>query len=84
MVGTVLGVGPDGLALRTAGGRVDVAVRAGIAWRVVEHAASGGDTGIAMAGFRARLLELEAAGSVVEVGAALPDGSTAWAADDRA
>jgi hypothetical protein len=75
LAGRVVGVADDALALGTAGGRVDVPLRGdrAVAWRVVERARTGGSHGAAVGGFRARLLELEAAGAMVDVGTAVLD-----------
>jgi hypothetical protein len=76
LAGRIVGVADDVLALGTAGGRVDVRLRADcvVAWQVVDRARSGGSHGVAVDGFRARLLELETAGAPVEVGASVLDG----------
>lgn len=75
IVGRVVGVGDDVLALGLAGGRVDVQLRAdrAVAWRVVDRARSGGTHGITVDGFRARLLELEAGGAPVDLGTSVLD-----------
>jgi hypothetical protein len=73
--GPVIGVADDVIALDTVGGRVDVALHPGvpIAWRVVERVPHGGGRGLPLDSFRARLLELEAARQVVEIGATTVD-----------
>lgn len=78
VTGIVIGVAPDVLALRAAGGRVDVRFGrdACLAWHVARHARHGGSTGIVLDGFRARLLELESSGRSVELGASV--GTSAW------
>ncbi|HEX5588267.1 MAG TPA: hypothetical protein VFZ17_13225 [Acidimicrobiia bacterium] len=73
--GAVIGVATDLIAVDAFTGRVDVHVAhdAPIAWRIVERVADGGTRGLDLDGFRARLLELEAAATRVEVGVATSD-----------
>ena len=70
LTGVVMGVGADVVALSVGSTRVDLALHAHtpIVWRVAQRAHDGGSRGHALNGFRARLLELEAAADVVDVG----------------
>jgi hypothetical protein len=74
--GTLTRVGDDWLQVQTDGGEVDVSLAAGIVLRRLVRAVAGGrrDDG-AVATFRARLLEHEAAGEPVIVGAPALDGT---------
>lgn len=68
--GTVIGVGIDSFALDSATTRVDLRLgsTSPLVWRVVQRAPEGGTRGHAVDSFRARLLELEATGAIVDVG----------------
>lgn len=61
VVGRVVGVGDDVIAIESEAGRVDInaGARAPVVWRVLRRETSGGSLGLDVGSFRARVLELE-------------------------
>lgn len=73
--GVVVHAGADVLRLRTAAGSVDVPLRGAVGIAVLQRAPTGGADGTdGPASFRSRLLELELAGTPVELGDATTGG----------
>jgi hypothetical protein len=77
VIGHVVAVGVDVIAVDGIGGRVDLHVHshAPIAWRVLRAAPSGGSRGLDVGSFRARVLELEMADARVELGVSVSVGT---------
>ncbi len=77
VMGHVVAVGIDVIAVDGIGGRVDLHVHshAPIAWRVLRAAPSGGSRGLDVGSFRVRLLELEMNATVVDIDATIWSGS---------
>lgn len=76
--GTVVHAGADVVRLRTAGGAVDVSLRAPVSLQVLEHARTGGSDRVdGPSSFRSRLLELEMEGATVELGDVVSGGVVA-------
>jgi hypothetical protein len=77
VIGRVVAVGADVFAVDSVGGRVDLHApsHAPIACRVLHPAPSGGNRGLDVPSFRARLLELERDETVIDLGITIWSGS---------